>query len=229
MASIGQQRSEMWSPWRLDSNEVNKVLDHDALHAAVQPSQDVLCLVIYCWRTHVSPILVSSRSSLHPHFCIMVQSMTRHLWFWNVVAETVRGTSFDVILWNRLWRDFFSRKIIVARLVKYLLSLRFHITLLWNSNGPLLRAWVHKINHSLKTSDISYHHIPKDKGLQKAWIARIPRDNLLPIQNCYVCSEHFTDSLETDLRAQLLPEKKGKRRLKHDAIPSVFSFRTEES
>ena len=84
------------------------------------------------------------------------------------------------------------------------------------------------INHSTKKSGISYHRIPKDKGLQKAWIARIRRDNLPPLQNCYVCSEHFTDDcFETDLRAQFLPEQKVKRRLKRDAIPSVFSFSPE--
>lgn len=84
------------------------------------------------------------------------------------------------------------------------------------------------INHSSKTSNISYHRIPTDKGLQKAWIARIRRDNLPPLQNCYVCSAHFTDDcFEKDLRAQLLPEQTVKRRLKRDAIPSVFSFCSE--
>ena len=75
------------------------------------------------------------------------------------------------------------------------------------------------IYRSTKKSGISYHRIPKDKGLQKAWIARIRRDNLPPLQNCYVCSEHFTDDcFETDLRAQFLPEQKVKRRLKRDSF-----------
>ena len=77
-------------------------------------------------------------------------------------------------------------------------------------------------------SNISYHCIPNDKGLQKAWLERIRRDNLPPLQNCYVCSEHFTyDCFETDLKAQLMPELKVKRRLNRDAIPSVFSFGPE--
>lgn len=43
-----------------------------------------------------------------------------------------------------------------------------------------------------------------------------------------MCSEHFTDDcLESDLKAQLMPELKVKRRLKCDAIPSVFSFGPE--
>lgn len=83
-------------------------------------------------------------------------------------------------------------------------------------------------NHSSKTSDISYHRIPKDKGFQKAWLARIRRDNLPPLQNCYVCSEHFTgDCFERDLKAKLLPEQKVKRSLKRDAVPSLFSFGPE--
>ena len=85
------------------------------------------------------------------------------------------------------------------------------------------------INHSSKTCNISYHRIPNDKGLRKAsWLARIRRDNLPPLQNCYVCSEHFTDDcFEVDLKARLMPELKVKRRLKRDAIPSVFSFGPE--
>ena len=40
-----------------------------------------------------------------------------------------------------------------------------------------------------------------------------------------MCSEHFTDDcFESDLKAQLTPELKVKRR---DAIPSVFSFGPE--
>ena len=43
-----------------------------------------------------------------------------------------------------------------------------------------------------------------------------------------MCSEHFTDDcFEADLKAQLMPELKVKRRLKRDAIPSVFSFGPE--
>lgn len=86
------------------------------------------------------------------------------------------------------------------------------------------------INHSSKTSEISYHRIPKEQRLQKAWLARIRRDNLPPLQNCYVCSEHFTeDCFETDLKAQLIPEQKVKKRLKCDAVPSVFSFGPAEA
>ena len=84
------------------------------------------------------------------------------------------------------------------------------------------------INHSPKTCNISYHRIPNDKGLRKAWLARIRRDNLRPSQKCYVWSEHFTDDcFESDLKAQLMPELKVKRRLKRDARPSMFSFGPE--
>ena len=84
------------------------------------------------------------------------------------------------------------------------------------------------INHSSKTSNISYHRIPSDKALRKAWLAMIRRDNLPPLKNCYVCSEHFTDDcFESDLKAQLMTELMVKRCLKRDAIPSVFSFAPE--
>ena len=75
------------------------------------------------------------------------------------------------------------------------------------------------------TCNISYHRISNDKGFRKTWLARIRRDNLPPLQNCYVCSEYFTvDCLETDTVNALL---KVKRRLKREAITSVFSFGSE--
>ena len=46
-----------------------------------------------------------------------------------------------------------------------------------------------------------------------------------PLDNCYVCSEHFSaESFEVNLRAQITGEK-CKRRLKEDAVPSEFCFR----
>ena len=50
-------------------------------------------------------------------------------------------------------------------------------------------------NYSAKSKEvgISYHKIPKEKSLRKAWIARLRRDNLPPPENCYVCSDHFTE------------------------------------
>ncbi|KXJ26866.1 THAP domain-containing protein 2 [Exaiptasia diaphana] len=79
-------------------------------------------------------------------------------------------------------------------------------------------------NYSSKTSDVSYHKMPKDLKLQEAWISRIRRDNMPPLQNCYVCSELFTEEcFERDLFQQLTGEKR-KRKLKSDAIPTVFSF-----
>ena len=82
-------------------------------------------------------------------------------------------------------------------------------------------------NYSSKSSDkgISFHRIPKDQGLRKAWIARIRRDNLPPLENCYVCSEHFAqECFDSSLKEKLLAGQKVKRRLKCDALPSLFSF-----
>ena len=46
-----------------------------------------------------------------------------------------------------------------------------------------------------------------------------------PLENCYVCSEHFSaESFEVNLRAQITGVK-CKRRLKEDAVPSEFCFR----
>ena len=46
-----------------------------------------------------------------------------------------------------------------------------------------------------------------------------------PLENSYVCSEHFSkDSFEVNLRAEITGQKY-KRRLKEDAVPSELSFR----
>ena len=82
-------------------------------------------------------------------------------------------------------------------------------------------------NYSAKTSgkNISFHRIPTDKALQKSWIAKLKRENLPPLKNCYVCSEHFTEEcFQSNLKAVLLDKEKIPRRLKRDAVPSVFSF-----
>ena len=82
-------------------------------------------------------------------------------------------------------------------------------------------------NHSEKTkrrgNTEGYHVIPQDHRT-KAWLERIRRSDMPPLENSYVCSEHFLPScFELDLRAQLTGEK-GKRQLRDDAIPSVFKY-----
>ena len=81
-------------------------------------------------------------------------------------------------------------------------------------------------NYSSKTKNVSYHKIPSESALRKAWIARLRRDNLPPLENSYVCSDHFeSDCFKVDLRQQLTGQKV-KQKLKKDAVPSRFSFPT---
>ena len=79
-------------------------------------------------------------------------------------------------------------------------------------------------NYSEKTGKtVSYHKIPKDHRTN-AWLKRIRRLDMPPLENCHVCSDHFLPScFEIDFRAQLMGQK-GKADLKDDAIPSVFSY-----
>ena len=85
-------------------------------------------------------------------------------------------------------------------------------------------------NYSAKTKKagdkVTYHRIPQDDPQRtKAWLERIRRKNMPPLENCYVCSDHFQPScFKTDLRAQLLTGEKPKMSLKDDAIPSLFSM-----
>ena len=80
-------------------------------------------------------------------------------------------------------------------------------------------------NYSQKTKgQVSYHRFPEDEKLRRAWINRIRRDNLPPLENCYVCSEHFLpEEFESDLTEQLTGRKR-KPRLKRYAVPSKFDF-----
>ena len=92
-------------------------------------------------------------------------------------------------------------------------------------------------NHSAKTSRagtvVSYHKIPRNLQLQRAWIARLRtrRTNLPQLKNCYVCSEHFEkDDFDTgpELQRQLLG-KRSRRCLKADAVPTKFPSSTSGS
>lgn len=88
-------------------------------------------------------------------------------------------------------------------------------------------------NYSSKTKDlevvVSYHKIPSEPKLQKAWIARLRRENLPPLKNCYVCSEHFeADCFVPDMVEQLTGNR-NRRKLKADAVPSIFNFATSNT
>ena len=84
-------------------------------------------------------------------------------------------------------------------------------------------------NYSAKTKGVSYHRIPKDVKLRESWIERLGRLNLPALENCYVCSVHFTeDCFEYSLKDSLTGQE-GKRTLKRDAVPSVFSFGVRKS
>ena len=82
-------------------------------------------------------------------------------------------------------------------------------------------------NYSEKTGDaVSYHKFPQDHRT-KAWLDRVRRDDMPPLENSYVCSEHFLPScFRTDFRAQLMG-KKVRKKLRDDAIPSLFKYGPE--
>ena len=81
------------------------------------------------------------------------------------------------------------------------------------------------VNYSAKSNGISYHKLPRDAPRRKAWLERMRRTNVPPLENCFCCSEHFSaESFEVNLRSQITGVK-CKRRLKEDAIPSEFCFR----
>ena len=84
-------------------------------------------------------------------------------------------------------------------------------------------------NYSAKTAKagiVSYHKIPSQLNVQKALLARLKRANLPPLNNCYVCSEHFEETCfesGTDLQKELIGQRI-RRYLKPDAVPTKFLF-----
>ena len=74
-----------------------------------------------------------------------------------------------------------------------------------------------------KGSDISYHRLPNDQNIRRAWLGRVRRENLPKANSCYVCSVHFTpDCFEGSLKE--LFGMKGKKALKPGSVPSIFPF-----
>ena len=71
---------------------------------------------------------------------------------------------------------------------------------------------------------ISFHRLPlKDKGLLSKWLAQIKRENLPQMKHCHLCSEHFEPTcFENEYRLNILPDNLSRRRLKEDAVPTVF-------
>ena len=63
------------------------------------------------------------------------------------------------------------------------------------------------VNYSAKSNNISYHKLSRDTLRRKSWLERIR--SMPPLENCYVCSEHFSaESFEVKLRAQITGKKK---------------------
>lgn len=72
-----------------------------------------------------------------------------------------------------------------------------------------------------KDKEITFHRIPKDEGLRKAWIHACKRADDFNANNVKVCSCHFSDDdFERDLQSELL-NVKPKRKLRTGAIPRL--------
>ena len=83
-------------------------------------------------------------------------------------------------------------------------------------------------NQSNNNKDVSFHTMPKEENLRKAWFIAIGRTELP--KNGRLCSAHFTSECfepESQLKLQLCPELFKdrtcvRRRLKPGAVPTVF-------
>ena len=77
-----------------------------------------------------------------------------------------------------------------------------------------------------KNPSVSFHAFPKDERFRQAWIRAIGRTSLP--KNPHLCSEHFEAGCYEDrvrLEGELLGSCPWKRKLKPDAIPTMFSHK----
>ena len=77
---------------------------------------------------------------------------------------------------------------------------------------------------------ITFHRLPfKRKDLAKKWLVKLGHEKkFLPKpKNIYVCSNHFTEEcFEIDFKYQLLAGNNVKRKLKPEAVPTVFKHKS---
>ncbi|XP_028614920.1 THAP domain-containing protein 2 [Grammomys surdaster] len=69
-----------------------------------------------------------------------------------------------------------------------------------------------------KHINISFHRFPLDPTRRKEWVRLVRRKNFVPGKHTFLCSKHFEASC-FDLTGQT-------RRLKMDAVPTIFDFCT---
>ena len=76
---------------------------------------------------------------------------------------------------------------------------------------------------------VSYHKIPTDGKLLKEWLAKLSRLVLVVTSDSRVCSLHFEpECFERDLEAELLGLTSTQRKLKLDAVPTIFDHRPKK-
>ena len=66
----------------------------------------------------------------------------------------------------------------------------------------------------------SFHKIPRDPGIRRAWLAAIIRSDNFSVNSAVLCGCHFTE--ECFHPNILLPEKGYKRKLKKDSVPTLY-------
>ena len=68
---------------------------------------------------------------------------------------------------------------------------------------------------------VSFHRIPRNPKLRKAWMAACKRKFTFNPETSFVCSQHFKEEdIERDLKSELLNHEK-RRKIKFGAVPSL--------
>ena len=71
--------------------------------------------------------------------------------------------------------------------------------------------------------DVSFHAIPKNPAVRKAWVAACKRKDSFNPNKSYVCSQHFKEEdIERDLRSELMNKEKKERSELEQYHPCTF-------
>ena len=78
-------------------------------------------------------------------------------------------------------------------------------------------------SHQKNVEDISFHCFPKDKHLQKIWMHRCGRQDVINPGSATICSRHFRDSDFSKFHQFRVTTSgsKQKRRIETGAVPSL--------
>ena len=81
-------------------------------------------------------------------------------------------------------------------------------------------------NRSVRKPGVSFFSFPKENDLRRKWIVKVKRQDWSPTKYSKLCSDHFDNSCFISDKAMIsIGWKPGRKRLKADAVPTLFKYK----